>query len=79
MEIWADTSLIINVGTLVACAFFIWRLSANIKELEMELKLHKEKLDAIEKLDLDNRMTEMATNLERVKKSQERIEKMMTK
>ena len=58
MEISADTSLVLNIGTLVACGFFLRRLSSNIKkfqtEVEMELKLHDDKFDKLEKLDLDN-------------------------
>jgi len=52
MEISPDTNLIINIGTLLACAFFLWRLSSNIarfqKETEMEIKNHEERIKEIE-------------------------------
>lgn len=79
MEISADTSIIINIWTLMACAFFLWRLSANISQFkehtENELKDHNERLREIESLELKAMLTEIQTNLKRIMKKMEEKEK----
>ena len=75
MEITQDTQIMISLWTLIACWFFLWRLSANVstfkKEVEMELKDHNERLEKIEGLDLKSILTEMKTNIERIMKKME--------
>lgn len=75
MEIWANTTLYISLWTIIAVAFFLWKLSANIakfqKETEMQLKQHEERLDKLDSLDLDSRLTEIQTNLKRIMKKME--------
>lgn len=75
MEITQDTQIMISLWTLVACWLFLWRLSANIstfkKEVEMELQDHNDRLKKIEDLDIKSILTEMKTNIERIKKKME--------
>ena len=75
MAITQDTQIMISLWTLVACWLFLWRLSANIstfkKEVEMELQDHNERLKKIEDLDIKSILTEMKTNIERIKKKME--------
>jgi cytochrome c-type biogenesis protein CcmH/NrfG len=77
MEISADTSIILNIWTLLACAFFLWRLSANISKFkehtENELRDHNERLREIESLELKAMLTEIQTNLKRIMKKMEEI------
>lgn len=79
MEISADTSIILNIWTLIACAFFLWRLSANISQFkehtENELRDHNERLREIESLELKAMLTEIQTNLKRIMKKMEEIGK----
>lgn len=73
MEISPDTNLIINIGTLLACAFFLWRLSSNIarfqKETEMEIKNHEERIKEIEWLDLKAILLKIQTDIERIREN----------
>ena len=75
MQITQDTQIMISLWTLIACWFFLWRLSASIstfkKEVEMELKDHNERLEKIEGLDLKSILTEMKINIERIMKKME--------
>lgn len=73
MEISPDTSLIINVWTLVACAFFLWKLSSNItkfkEKTEMEIKNHDERIKEIESMDLKAILLKIQTDIERIREN----------
>ena len=73
MEISPDTSLIINLWTLIACAFFLWKLSANItkfkEKTEMELKSNNERINEIESLDLKAILMKIQTDIERIREN----------
>ena len=75
MEFTQDTQIVISLWTLIACWFFLWRLSANVsafkKEVEMELKEHNERLEKIEGLDLKKILTEIQLNIQRIIKKME--------
>jgi len=75
MELGQDTQLVISLGTLIACWFFLWRLSASVstfqKEVEMELKDHRDRLKELEDLDIKSILTEMKTNIERIMRKME--------
>ena len=79
MEISPDTNFIINLWTIVACAFFLWKLSANIAKFkehtEAELKDHDERLKELEILDLKRILTEIQINLQRIMKKMEEKDK----
>lgn len=79
MEISPDTSLIINVWTLIACAFFLWRLSSSItkfkEKTESELNDHNDRIRELENLDLKRILTEMQINLQRIMKKMEDMER----
>lgn len=73
MEISPDTSLIINLWTLIACAFFLWKLSSNItkfkEKTEMQIKDHEERLKEIESMDLKAILMKIQTDIERIREN----------
>lgn len=75
MELAENTQVVISLWTLVACWFFLWKLSAEIstfkKEVEMEITDHNERLKKLEDLDIKAMLTEMKTNIERIMKKLE--------
>lgn len=75
MELAENTQVVISLWTLVACWFFLWRLSSSItkfqKEVEMELKDHEERLKDFEKMDLKKILTEIQINIQRIMKKME--------
>lgn len=75
MELAENTEIVISLWTLVACWFFLWKLSAEIstfkKEVEMEITDHNERLKKLEDLDIKAMLTEMKTNIERIMKKLE--------
>ena len=75
MELAENTEIVISLWTLIACWFFIWKLSAEIstfkKEVEMEIKDHNERLKKLEDLDIKAMLTEMKINIERIMKKME--------
>ena len=75
MELAENTEIVISLWTLVACWFFLWKLSAEIstfkKEVEMEIKDHNERLKKLEDLDIKAMLTEMKINIEKKKKKME--------
>jgi len=72
MEITQDTQIMISLWTLIACWFFLWKLSSNItkfqKEVEMEIKDHEKRLTQLEDLDLKAILEKIQTNIERIMK-----------
>jgi len=75
MELAENTEIVISLWTLIACWFFLWKLSAEIstfkKEVEMEIKDHNERLKKLEDLDIKAMLTEMKINIERIMKKME--------
>lgn len=75
MELAENTEIVISLWTLIACWFFLWKLSAEIstfkKEVEMEIEDHNERLKKLEDLDIKAMLTEMKTNIERIMKKLE--------
>jgi len=75
MELAENTEIVISLWTLIACWFFIWKLSGEVstfkKEVEMEIKDHNERLKKLEDLDIKAMLTEMKTNIERIMKKLE--------
>lgn len=72
MQITQDTQIMISLWTLIACWFFLWKLSSNItkfqKEVEMEIKDHEKRLTSLEDLDLKAILEKIQTNIERIMK-----------
>ena len=72
MAITQDTQIMISLWTLIACWFFLWKLSSNItkfqKEVEMEIKDHEKRLTSLEDLDLKAILEKIQTNIERIMK-----------
>lgn len=79
MELSADTTLIINLWTLIACAFFLWKLSANItkfkEKTELELKDHDQRIKEIEAMELKSILMKIQTDLERIKENMHKQKK----
>ena len=72
MAITQDTQIMISLWTLIACWFFLWKLSSNItkfqKEVEMEIKDHEKRLTSLEDLDLKAILEKIQVNIERIMK-----------
>ena len=79
MEISPDTNFIINLWTIVAVAFFLWKISASISKFkehtESKIVDHDERLRELENLDLKRILTEIQINLQRIMKKMEEKEK----
>jgi len=73
MEISPDTSLIVNLWTLIACAFFLWKLSSNItkfkEKTEIQIKDHDERIKEIESMDLKAILMKIQTDIERIREN----------
>lgn len=71
MELSPDTTLYINLWTIIAVAFFLWKLSSTITKFkehtETELKDHEERIKEIEWLDLKAILMKIQTDLEWIK------------
>lgn len=72
MEFTQDTQIVISLWTLIACWFFLWKLSSNItkfqKEVEMEIKDHEKRLTSLEDLDLKAILEKIQVNIEWIMK-----------
>ena len=72
MELAENTQVVISLWTLIACWFFLWRLSSNItkfqKEVEMEIKDHEKRLTQLEDLDLKAILEKIQVNIEWIMK-----------
>lgn len=73
MELSPDTTLYINLWTIIAVAFFLWKLSSNITKFkehtEMVQQDHERRLKEIENLDLKAILLKIQTDLERIKEN----------
>lgn len=71
MEISPDTTLFINLWTIVAVAFFLWKLSSNITKFKehtwMVQQDHEKRLKELEDLDLKAILLKIQTDLEWIK------------
>lgn len=71
MELSPDTTLYINLWTIIAVALFLWKLSSTITKFkehtEIELKDHEERIKEIEWLDLKAILMKIQTDLEWIK------------
>lgn len=71
MELSPDTTLYINLWTIIAIAFFLWKLSSNITKFkehtEMVQQDHERRLKELEDLDLKAILLKIQTDLEWIK------------
>lgn len=71
MELSPDTTLYINLWTIIAVAFFLWKLSSNITKFkehtEMVQQDHEKRLKELEDLDLKAILLKIQTDLEWIK------------
>ena len=71
MELSPDTTLYINLWTILAVAFFLWKLSSNITKFkehtEMVQQDHEKRLKELEDLDLKAILLKIQTDLEWIK------------
>ncbi len=79
MELSPDTTLYINLWTIIAVIVFLWKMSASITKFkehtETKIQDHDERLRELENLDLKRILTEMQINLQRIMKKMEDMEK----
>lgn len=75
MELSPDTTLYINLWTIIAVGFFLWKMSANITKFkehtETKIQDHDERLRELESLDLKRILTEIQINIQRIMKKME--------
>jgi len=75
MELSPDTTLYINLWTIIAVGFFLWKMSANITKFkehtETKIQDHDERLRELENLDLKRILTEIQINIQRIMKKME--------
>ena len=75
MELSPDTQLYINLWTIIAVGFFLWKMSANITKFkehtETKIQDHDERLRELENLDLKRILTEIQINIQRIMKKME--------
>ena len=71
MGLSPDTTLYINLWTIIAVAFFLWKLSSNITKFkehtEMVQQDHEKRLKELEDLDLKAILLKIQTDLEWIK------------
>ncbi len=71
MELSPDTTLYINLWTIIAVALFLWKLSSNITKFkehtEMVQQDHEKRLKELEDLDLKAILLKIQTDLEWIK------------
>ena len=76
MELSPDTTLYINLWTVIAVGFFLWKLSSNVtkfkEKTEMQLQDHERRVKEIEWLDLKAILLKIQTDLERIKENMHR-------
>lgn len=70
---------IFNPQTLVSFIIFVFWLGAAWTSLNNRLKECEKRLDKLDELDLDSRLTQMQIDLDWVKKSQDEIKAMLQK
>lgn len=73
------TEYIFNPQTLVSFIIFVFWLGAAWTNLNNRIKECEKRLDKIDELDLDSRLTQMQIDLDWVKKSQDEIKAMLQK
>lgn len=73
MELSPDTTLYINLWTIIAVGFFLWKMSSNITKFkentEMQLKDHERRLKELEDLDLKAILLKIQTDIERIREN----------
>lgn len=73
MELSPDTTLYINLWTIIAVIFFFWRLSSSVTKFkentEMQLKDHERRLKELEDLDLKAILLKIQTDIERIREN----------
>lgn len=75
MELSPDTTLYINLWTIIAVVVFLWKMSASITKFkehtETKIQDHDERLRELENLDLKRILTEIQINLKWIMKKME--------
>lgn len=73
MELSPDTTLYINLWTIIAVGFFLWKMSSNITKFkentEMQLRDHERRLKELEDLDLKAILLKIQTDIERIREN----------
>jgi uncharacterized protein YoxC len=70
---------ITNPANLVSFVIFIFWLGATRSKLNWKIKECEKRLDRLDELDLDSRLTQMQIDLDRVKKTLDELKSMMKK
>lgn len=70
---------ITNPANLVSFVIFVFWLWATRSKLNWKIKECEKRLDRLDELDLDSRLTQMQIDLDRVKKTLDELKSMMKK
>ena len=70
---------ITNPSNLVSFIIFVFWLGATRSKLNWKIKECEKRLDRLDELDLDSRLTQMQIDLDRVKKTLDELKSMMKK
>lgn len=73
-EFWLDTPLIVSIWTLVTLWGFLWKLASSITKSKQDILNINERLEKIEALDLDSKLTKMDTDLQWIRATLTKIE-----
>lgn len=73
-EFWLDTPLIVSIWTLVTLWGYLWKLASSITKTKQDIVNINERLEKIEALDLDSKLTKMDTDLQWIRATLTKIE-----
>lgn len=73
-EFWLDTPLIVSIWTLITLWGYLWKLASSITKTKQDILNINERLEKIEALDLDSKLTKMDTDLQWIRATLTKIE-----
>ena len=73
-EFSLDTPLIVSIWTLITLWSYLWKLASSITKTKQDILNINERLEKIEALDLDSKLTKMDTDLQWIRATLTKIE-----
>ena len=73
-EFSLDTPLIVSIWTLITLWGYLWKLASSITKTKQDILNINERLEKIEALDLDSKLTKMDTDLQWIRATLTKIE-----
>lgn len=78
-EIWINTPLIVSIGTLLTLWGYIWKASSFFTKTKQDVANINERLEKIESMNIDTKLTKMDTDLQWIRTTLTKIEDKMDK